>query len=81
MDAVFKLSSYAEAESLIKARLKVRPIASGNSCQIKVLNLDKVEQNRLKLFEGTVYKDKEWGTMFAVSDPDISGHQKVRIIT
>lgn len=81
MDVVFKLSSPVEAETLIKAKLKVRPAPASDGCQVRVLNLDKIEQSGLKLFQGTVYKDKEWGTMFTVSDPDSKGHQKIRIIT
>ena len=82
MDVTFRFSSPIEAEPLIKAKLKVRPtLVEGSSCQVRVLNLVKVEQNGLRIFPGTVYKEKEGGTMFTASDPDSTGHQKIRMIT
>lgn len=81
MDVVFTLSTSLEAESLIKAKLKVRPTPPDQiGCKVKILNVDRIEQPGLKLFAGTVYKDKEWGIMFSATDPDRNGHQKIRII-
>lgn len=80
MDLTIKLGQATDAEPLIRAKLKVRPVGGTEGFQVRVLNVEEVKQTGLRLFEGTVYKDNEWGKMFTVSSPSKAGFQSVRLI-
>lgn len=81
MDLTIRLSGAADAEPLIKAKLKVRPIGSDiEGFCVRILNVEEIKQTGLRLFDGDVYKDNEWGKMFTVSKPTKAGWQSVRLI-
>lgn len=82
MGVLIKLYDHAEAEKLVKAKLKIRPLASQeNNCEVEIMDVVKVEQPGLRIFPGILYKDQERGVMFSASDPDNQGRSKIRMIT
>jgi hypothetical protein len=81
MDVTIKLGQAAEAEPLIRAKLKVRPVGGSEAgFLVRILDVTEIKQTGLRLFKGTVYKDNEWGKMFTISQPSEAGFQNIRLI-